>query len=97
MLRNKWFIIGLIAVILLIALVVAKKNGLIGESGDKKVSMELVSRHNIVEIVTASGKVQPEAELKITSDVSGEIVDLFVKEGQVVKKGDLLVKIRPDI
>nr|MBK9653359.1 hypothetical protein [Bacteroidota bacterium] len=66
---------------------------IIGESGDKKVSMELVSRHNIVEIVTASGKVQPEAELKITSDVSGEIVDLFVKKrGASGKKGDLLVK-----
>jgi HlyD family secretion protein len=51
----------------------------------------------IVETVSATGKIQPEVEVKISSEVSGEIIDLPVKEGQVVKKGDLLVKINPDL
>jgi HlyD family secretion protein len=49
----------------------------------------------IVETVSATGKIQPEIEVKISSEVSGEIIALPVKEGQVVKKGDLLVKINP--
>lgn len=97
MFRNKWLILGIIVSLLLIGALVAKKNGWIGDSSEKKISAEVVSRHHITELVTASGKVQPEAELKISSDVSGEIVDLYVKEGQVVKKGDLLAKIKPDI
>jgi len=51
----------------------------------------------IVETVSATGKIQPEIEVKISSEVSGEIIALPVKEGQVVKKGDLLVKINPDL
>ena len=51
----------------------------------------------IVETVSATGKIQPEIEVKISSEVSGEIIALNVKEGQVVKKGDLLVKINPDL
>jgi HlyD family secretion protein len=50
-----------------------------------------------VETVSATGKIQPEIEVKISSEVSGEIIALPVKEGQVVKKGDLLVKINPDL
>jgi HlyD family secretion protein len=51
---------------------------------------------SIVEVVSATGKIQPETELKISSDVSGEITDLMVKEGDHVKKGDLLCRINPD-
>ena len=50
-----------------------------------------------METVSATGKIQPEIEVKISSEVSGEIIALPVKEGQVVKKGDLLVKINPDL
>jgi HlyD family secretion protein len=56
-----------------------------------------VIRTDIMETVTGSGKIQPEKEVKISSDVSGEIIELPVKEGQQVKKGDLLVKINPDL
>ena len=52
---------------------------------------------DIVEIVSATGKIQPETELKISSDVSGEITEMIVKEGDQVKKGDLLCRIKPDI
>ena len=54
-------------------------------------------RRNITEVVSASGKVQPELEIKISSDVPGEIVELNVKEGDTVKKGDLLLRINPVI
>lgn len=62
-----------------------------------RVATETPSMREITEIVTANGKIQPEAELKISSDVSGEIVELKVIEGQKVKKGDLLCRIKPDI
>ena len=61
------------------------------------VSTEKAAKRNIIETVSANGKIQPEAELKITSDVSGEIVEMLVKEGEQVKKGQLLCRIKPDI
>lgn len=66
-------------------------------SGNKliKVATEQATKRNIMESVSANGKIQPEVEVKISSDVSGEIVELLVKEGDQVKKGDLLCKINP--
>jgi HlyD family secretion protein len=61
------------------------------------VATEKATKRNIIETVSANGKIQPEAELKITSDVSGEIVEMLVKEGEQVKKGQLLCRIKPDI
>jgi HlyD family secretion protein len=85
-----WIIIA--GVILLVTVLLMKNC-----SGDKSVSvtLEKAQKRNIIETVSANGKVQPEVELKISSDVSGEIVELFVKEGDKVKKGDLLCKINP--
>lgn len=60
------------------------------------VQTEKVTRRNITEIVVANGKIQPVLQVMINPEVSGEIIDLPVKEGQVVKKGDLLVRIKPD-
>ena len=65
-------------------------------SGAIQVTTEKVQRRTIIETVSANGKVQPEVELKITSDVSGEIVEVNVKEGDRVNKGDLVVKIKPN-
>ena len=62
-----------------------------------EVTTEKAAKRNIIETVSANGKIQPEAELKITSDVSGELVEMSVKEGDQVKKGDLLCRIKPDI
>lgn len=87
-------IIGLSLVVLL---VIARKAGWIGEDDNIKVSSEKVTTETITEVVTASGKVQPEVEVKLAADVSGEVVDIFVKEGEVVKKGTLLAKINPEI
>ena len=61
------------------------------------VTTERAAKRSLIETVSANGKIQPEAELKITSDVSGEIVEMLVKEGDQVKKGQLLCRIKPDI
>ena len=60
------------------------------------VQTEKVARRNIIEIVVANGRIQPVLQVKISPEVSGEIIELPVKEGQPVKKGELLVKIKPD-
>lgn len=75
-----------------------KKTGVLGDN-DASIEVETAKANEItiVETVSATGKIQPEIEVKISSQVSGEIIDLPVKEGQVVKKGDLLVKINPDL
>lgn len=86
------------AVVIIAALVILSKSGVIGNK-DKGTEVEIaqVNPSTIVETVSATGKIQPEIEVKISSEVSGEIISLNVKEGQVVKKGDLLVKINPDL
>jgi HlyD family secretion protein len=68
-----------------------------GQGNAVKVATEKVEQRTIVETVSASGKVQPEVEVKLSSEVSGEITELPVKEGDVVKKGQLLMRVRPDI
>ena len=86
------------AIVIVIALIVLSKKGIIGNK-DKAIDIEVAKANEItiVETVSATGKIQPEIEVKISSEVSGEIIALPVKEGQVVKKGDLLVKINPDL
>src|SRR2546428_10227838 len=60
------------------------------------IQTEKVSRRNLTELVVANGKIQPVLQVVINPEVSGEIVELPVREGQAVKRGDLLVKIKPD-
>ena len=91
----RYLIIAVVAVI--IFLVSGNKAGWFGKGDLIKVSTELVAKQGIAELITANGKIQPQTEVKISAEISGEIVDLFVKEGQEVKAGDLLVKIKPDI
>src|SRR5476649_1241531 len=80
-----------IGVVLLIVVLMMKNSG----SKALSVTTEKSQKRNIIETVSANGKIQPEVEVKISSDVSGEIVELLVKEGDQVKKGDLLCKINP--
>lgn len=91
----KWLIIVMVVIILFA--IIGKKAGWIGGVETTKVAVEKAKKRDLVEIVSASGKIEPEVEVKISPDVSGEIVELNIKEGDRVKKGDLLVKILPDI
>jgi HlyD family secretion protein len=90
-----WIILAL--VILVIGLVGLKSAGVIGKEEGLKVATEKVERRNITETVNASGKVYPEVEVKVSPDISGEIVELQVKEGDSVRKGQVLAKIYGDI
>lgn len=87
----KWIIIVL--AILIVLLIVLKKAGVIGKDEGIKVTAEKVMRRTIVETVNASGKIYPEVEVKLSPDISGEIVSLDVAEGDSVKKGQVVAKI----
>nr|WP_294933916.1 efflux RND transporter periplasmic adaptor subunit [uncultured Flavobacterium sp.] len=95
--KTKYSLLGG-AIALVVILGVLSKTGVVG-SKDKGKEVEIAKTDaiTIVETVSATGKIQPEVEVKISSEVSGEIIALPIKEGQTVKKGDLLVKINPDI
>jgi HlyD family secretion protein len=95
--KKLYYLIGG-AIALIVVLIALSKMGVIGNKDEgKEVETAAVDEITIVETVSATGKIQPEIEVKISSEVSGEIIDLPVKEGQVVKKGDLLVRINPDL
>jgi len=87
-----------IAVVIIVVLFTLSKLGIIGNKNlGKEVELSTVSEMTIIETVSATGKIQPETEIKISSEVSGEIIELPIVEGQMVKKGQLLVRINPDL
>jgi HlyD family secretion protein len=88
--------LGVSVLLLIIVAIVGKKAGWFGKSLSYDVTVEKASRRDIIEIITANGKIQPETEVKLSPDVSGEIVELAVKEGDFVKQGQFLLKIKPD-
>ncbi|MBD1425995.1 efflux RND transporter periplasmic adaptor subunit [Sphingobacterium arenae] len=85
------------AVVILIFVVIGSKFGWFGDGGVQQVAVDEVTEKTISELVSASGKVQPEFEVKLSSEVSGEIIELNVREGQVVKRGDILCRVKPDL
>ena len=91
-----WWILGGLVVLIIGGLVAAKQAGLIGKPTATEVDFATVKRTDITERVSASGRVQPQVEVKISPDVSGEIIGLYVNEGDPVKAGQLLCRIRPD-
>jgi HlyD family secretion protein len=91
--RNILIIVGA----LIVLGIIAKSAGWLGKKPGIEVAVEKASNRSITEVVSANGKIQPEVEVKISADVSGEIVELKVAEGQKVKKGDLLLTINPDL
>lgn len=93
--KLKWIIFSLVGIIIL--LIVLKKTGVIGGEEGIKVTAEKVQKRTIVETVNASGKIYPEVEVKLSPDISGEIVELNVKEGDSVKRGQVLARIYGDI
>jgi HlyD family secretion protein len=97
--KKKAFIwIVVIATLLIAVLLFGRNAGWFGKNGKfKAVEITEIELLDITETVAATGKIQPEVEVKLSSEVSGEIIGLPIKEGQQVQKGDLLVKINPDL
>jgi HlyD family secretion protein len=85
-----------IVIVLIIFAIIGKKQGWFGKALTIKVAVENAEKRVIIETITANGKIQPEKEVKISPDVSGEIVELTIKEGYHVEKGQLLLRIKPD-
>ncbi len=85
-----WGLVGLFVLWLIVSIALSKREKPIPVTTEKAV------RKTILQIVSATGKVQPETEVKISPEVAGEIIELPVEDGMKVKKGDLLVKIKPD-
>ncbi len=84
-------------VIIIVVLIVGKKQGWIGGEYQQKVTVEKAEPRTLTELITANGKIKPEVVVKVSSDVSGEILELTVKEGDEVVTGQILAKIQPDI
>ena len=91
----KW-IIGILVTVIVV-FIVLKATGAIGKDEGTKVTAEKAADRTIIETVNASGKVYPEVEVKISPDISGEIVELNVAEGDTVKRGQILARIYADI
>src|SRR5579871_3145334 len=87
-----WCVAGIV-----VLLIILKVAGVFGKDEGIKVTAEKVQRRNITEIVNASGKIYPEVEVKVSSDNSGEVTELNVKEGDTVKKGEILARIYADV
>jgi HlyD family secretion protein len=96
--KKMWLRIGIAAaVVVILVLATGKKMGWLGKQDSVKVSTEKVAKRSIIETVSANGKIQPETEVKISPDISGELIELFVKEGDHVSQGDILAKVNPEI
>lgn len=92
--KKLWIIIASVAVLLVIVALAINKSK---NSSSTKITTELAELRTIIETVSANGKIQPAKDIKISPYISGEVVELNVKEGEFVKKGDRLAKIDPEI
>ena len=92
--KRLWIIVGILVIVLLIIIAVVVKNS---RNDGIRVTSEKVMKRTITQTVSANGKIQPEKDVKISPYISGEVVELLVKEGEEVKAGDLLAKIDPEI
>ncbi len=95
--KSLYFLLGAVLIIIILLIVLSKAGVLGNRDEGKEVEVTKVKEITLIETVSATGKVQPEVEVKISSEVSGEIIGLPIKEGQAIKKGDLLVRINPDL
>lgn len=93
--RRNIILVALGAVVVIVLVVLALNKG--DERSGIKVTAEKAEKRNIIEVVSANGKIQPEKDIKISPYISGEVIELYVKEGDQVKTGDLLAKIDPEI
>jgi HlyD family secretion protein len=91
----RYLIIALL--VLIVFAVIGKKAGWFGKEITYDIATDLVGRRDITEYITANGKIQPETEVKINPEISGEIVELYIEDGDEVKEGQLLLRIKPDL
>lgn len=92
--KKLWIIIAIVVVVAIIVTIAAVKGK---QNEGIKVSVDPVTKRTIIQTVSANGKIQPETDVKISPYISGEVVELYVKEGDQIQKGDLLAKIDPEI
>lgn len=90
-------VLGVLVAVLLVVAVVGKKKGWIGKGDIQEVAVEKAAKRSLIETVTASGKINPQTEVKLSSEVSGEVIELNVVEGDSVRKGQLLCVVNPNI
>ncbi|HNV98024.1 MAG TPA: efflux RND transporter periplasmic adaptor subunit [Chitinophagales bacterium] len=90
-------ILGAIVVVLIVIVLIGSSKGWFSGGAGIPVSAEVVAKRSVVETVTASGKIYPVSQVAIAAEISGEIVELPIKEGDKVKEGDLLMRINPDL
>ncbi len=90
--KNIWITVGLLIAVGLLIYIGKNRS-----RGELEVNLGKVEKRTIISTVSANGKIRPEAEVKISADVSGEITELYVQEGDTVKEGQLLLKINPDL
>jgi HlyD family secretion protein len=95
--KKMYLLLGGIIVVIVLLLVLSKTGALGKKQKGTEVEIANVEQRTIIETVSATGKIQPETEVKISSEVSGEVIALPIKEGQMVKKGDLLIRINPKL
>ncbi|MDP3452805.1 MAG: efflux RND transporter periplasmic adaptor subunit [Bacteroidales bacterium] len=88
----KWIIAAAVVIIVVLAVIGSKKG-----KNAIPVTAEIITKKSIVEVIPANGKIKPVVEVKISPDVSGEIIELHFKEGDYIKKGDLIIKIKQDV
>lgn len=96
--KKTLIIVSSLLILVIAGLLYGNSIGLFGEKGNfKEIEITKLELIDIIEMVAATGKIQPEIEVKLSSEVSGEIISLPIVEGQQVKKGDILVKVNPDL
>lgn len=92
-----WIAVTILAVFMIVGFVGTRMGWIGGSSNIQQVETETAERRTIVQVVSSSGRIQPEQEVIIRPDVSGEVIELNVREGDFVRAGDVLIRIKPDI
>src|ERR1043165_9960453 len=90
-------VLGLVLALLVTLAFVSKKKGWLGTGEVLEVVVEKAAKRSVIEVVTASRKINPQTELKLSSEVSGEVIELNVVEGDSVVKGELMAVVNPSI
>jgi HlyD family secretion protein len=95
--KTLFIVLGIVTVLLLVFAVIGKKKGWLRKGKAEEVTVVKAKPADITEKVSASGKIFPVTEVKISPQVSGEIINIYFEEGDTVKKGDLVLRINPNI